>query len=74
MTTLQKINFPHRHNADGSHDSICAVCYVTVASAYEESELATSEKAHRCDLEILFQYRDFVPQRIHLLAKKASAA
>jgi hypothetical protein len=25
-------NFAHRHNSDGSYDSICTKCYATVAS------------------------------------------
>ena len=41
--------YPHRRNADGSHDSICTVCFVTVASAREESELTGHEQAHVCN-------------------------
>jgi hypothetical protein len=48
MLTSSKANFPHRHNPDGSHDSICATCYATVAQAQDEQELDASETAHVC--------------------------
>jgi hypothetical protein len=41
--------FPHRHNQDGSHDSICISCYATAASAQTESDLAQLESDHVCD-------------------------
>ena len=28
--------FPHRHNKDGSYDSICISCYATIASVRNE--------------------------------------
>ena len=48
MLTLLKPSFPHRHNSDGSHDSICTVCYVTVATSQNELELASHESVHVC--------------------------
>ena len=42
-------NFPHRHNRDGSHDSICPKCYATIASFRDETELAGSERDHSCE-------------------------
>ena len=42
-------NFAHRHNSDGSYDSICTKCYATVASAGKEEALSSSESAHVCD-------------------------
>ena len=45
--------FPHRHNSDGSHDSICITCYATVASAHNEGDLAQHEQDHVCDLVLL---------------------
>jgi hypothetical protein len=41
--------FPHRHNPDGTIDSICAKCFVTVATSRKESELEEAEKTHDCD-------------------------
>ena len=40
--------FPHRHNPDGSYDSICTGCFVTVAKAKPEAELEVFEKDHVC--------------------------
>jgi hypothetical protein len=42
--------FPHRHNADGTWDSICKRCFNTVAHCETESELALHEKEHVCGL------------------------
>jgi hypothetical protein len=43
------IIFPHRHNEDGSHDSICPTCFATVATETNESKLRLRELAHNCD-------------------------
>ena len=40
--------FPRRHNLDGSIDSICACCFLTVASACAERVLDQTERAHIC--------------------------
>jgi hypothetical protein len=40
--------FPHRHNSDGSVDSICGVCFATLASEKEEANLEEAEAAHVC--------------------------
>jgi len=45
--------YPHRHNEDGSYDSICTTCYATVASSWEETALAEHESAHTCDSALL---------------------
>jgi len=45
--------YPHRHNEDGSYDSICTTCYVTVASSWSEAALAEHEGAHTCDSALL---------------------
>jgi hypothetical protein len=49
------IGFVHRHNQDGTHDSICPGCLATVATTQNESELRPYERAHTCDL--LWAYR-----------------
>ena len=41
--------FPHRKNHDGTYDSICPVCAVTVASKANEDELFVYERKHVCD-------------------------
>lgn len=49
MDSQNSPRYPHRRNEDGSHDSICTVCFVTVASARDESELAGHEHLHVCN-------------------------
>jgi hypothetical protein len=41
--------FVHRKNEDGTFDSICRSCFVTVATARFESELEGEEHDHICD-------------------------
>jgi hypothetical protein len=41
-------NYAHRHNADGSFDSVCLNCLQTVASAPTDAALAPNEMQHRC--------------------------
>jgi len=40
--------FPHRHNPEGTHDSICTRCLATVATARLETDLALYESCHVC--------------------------
>jgi hypothetical protein len=47
--------FPHRLNRDGSFDSICLTCLLTITNARMEAELATHEQNHVCDPSILYQ-------------------
>ena len=51
--------YPHRVNLDGSWDSICARCFLTVAHCETESELAASEQKHVCDPTFLAGRRSF---------------
>jgi hypothetical protein len=41
--------FPHRQNEDGSCDSICPLCFATIASVRDETELVAHERAHVCN-------------------------
>jgi hypothetical protein len=47
--------FPHRHNHDGSYDSICRHCFATVGTRKTEEELIAIEAKHVCDRTILYQ-------------------
>ena len=40
--------YPHRRNDDGSFDSICPKCFLTVARSAAEETLAGNESAHVC--------------------------
>jgi hypothetical protein len=41
--------FSHRHNDDGSFDSICMTCYATVSSKQYIWELGKDEHEHKCN-------------------------
>ncbi|MGA2848569.1 MAG: hypothetical protein ABSE46_06215 [Terracidiphilus sp.] len=55
--------FPHRLNPNGSYDSICTECHLTVASSRDEAALANYEQDHACN-----------PIRIYQLAEDQSQA
>jgi hypothetical protein len=46
--TANKVAFSHRHNDDGTVDSICLKCYWTIATEETEADLADAEAAHDC--------------------------
>jgi hypothetical protein len=48
MADKRVIIFHHRHNPDGSFDSICPRCYRTVSSGLAEANLARDESRHTC--------------------------
>jgi hypothetical protein len=60
MAKNQSPNFPHRHNSDGSHDSICLRCFRTIASEADEARLMEAEDVHVCDVADL-RYADVRP-------------
>ena len=41
--------FVHRRNQDGTLDSICRECFITVATSRREVDLERSERTHACD-------------------------
>ena len=53
MISQLTFRFPHRQNRDGSHDSICILCYAIVASVQNEADLAQHEQDHVCDMVFL---------------------
>jgi hypothetical protein len=56
MFSQPKPAFPHRYNRDGTYESICSVCFLTIATVRDESELALSEAGHVCDQIRLHQF------------------
>jgi hypothetical protein len=48
MVVEHVATFPHRHNPNGSFDSICPKCFATVSSKRNETELAGDETNHDC--------------------------
>jgi hypothetical protein len=47
--------FPHRRNRDGSFDSVCLKCLLTIAKAKTEADLAKHDRYHACNPSILAQ-------------------
>jgi hypothetical protein len=67
-------NFPHRHNSDGSYDSICKTCYATVASAQNEEALSSPELVHVCDSFALYRANQGFPVRTPISWSVGAAA
>lgn len=43
------LDFAHRHNSDGTVDSICFLCFITIATSNFEIDLERVERNHVCD-------------------------
>ena len=41
--------FVHRSNTDGTTDTICCKCFVTVARTKVDTEIESAEQHHKCD-------------------------
>ena len=50
--------FSHRHNANGTHDSICRRCYATIATEHDQDDLLAQEAGHVCEEKNLQRLRD----------------
>lgn len=48
METSSPATFRHRHNPDGTWDSICVKCYLTVETTMLEEDLVGAERSHDC--------------------------
>jgi hypothetical protein len=59
MVHQYRPNFPHRFNADGTFDSICTLCHLTVASVQIEAELVRYEQRHKCNPIRLYQLTEY---------------
>jgi hypothetical protein len=57
-------NYPHKRNKDGSFNSICPVCFRTIASKMTEDELAQEEKKHVCGTSLLSK-RGSIVKMVH---------
>lgn len=49
MNAAGDLEFAHRLNADGTFDSICMSCFLTVGTAENERLLAGQENIHQCN-------------------------
>jgi len=59
MPCSERLKFAHQFFPDGSIDSICARCSVTVASVANEADLVLKEGQHVCDPFLLAHYEFF---------------
>jgi hypothetical protein len=63
MAQGPRIIFPHRRNGDGTYDSICPHCFVTVARQRDEASLKEAEASHICFTgrdEIAISFRNHI--------------
>ena len=58
MTQTHTVQFVHRFNEDGTIDSICRDCFVTVATDISTSHLELEERKHKCDLSLIDRYKN----------------
>ena len=66
MTQTHLVPFVHRLNDDGTIDSICSDCFVTVATAaVSESVLEREERKHNCDTLPLDRYKNCLYSEIY---------
>jgi hypothetical protein len=72
MPSIRNPNYPHRHNRDGTHDSICPVCLTTIVSSRTERTLDSHEAIHVCDPIRLLQLGPST-LRLRLLPKQTTA-
>lgn len=54
----RKVRFVRRTNINGTMDSICCKCFVTVATARREFELDGAERNHTCDPVLLEHWKE----------------
>ncbi len=54
--------FVHRTNADGTVDSFCRKCLMTIASSRWEAELERAESKHHCNPIQLQYVQEFLNQ------------
>jgi hypothetical protein len=66
--------FQHRHNRNGSYDSICCTCYLTVATARQEFGLHHYERTHSCDPIQLCEVTEYSRRVFKDLQRITSAA
>jgi hypothetical protein len=51
-------DFSHRMNGNGTTDSICSHCFMTVATSTWEADLERAEAAHQCNQARLSFFSD----------------
>jgi hypothetical protein len=57
MVRLNFDSFVHRANRDGTTESICKSCFVTVCTSTWETDLARAEREHVCDPGVVAKWK-----------------
>ena len=57
LSTSLEDRFAHRENKDGTFESICRQCFITVAVAGSAADLKRPEADHLCDSWMLRRFR-----------------
>ena len=57
MTQVSTLQFAHRINDDGTIDSICCDCFVTVGTESSEADLERVEHDHACHPALVEHYK-----------------
>jgi hypothetical protein len=65
MTQTFTARFEHRVNDDGTIDSICRECFVTVATAISKPELEREEREHNCAHLPIDRYKNCLYSEIY---------
>jgi hypothetical protein len=68
MASSLQPNFVRRFNPDGTTDSICRKCFLTVATATWEADLDSAEQCHKCDPSRL-EYLKKIVERFDAVGK-----
>lgn len=55
-----RAKYAHRYNRDGTTDSICKECFMTVAKAIWEADLERAERVHQCESRAVAHFRKMV--------------
>ena len=60
--------YPHRQTRDGSYESICLTCFLTISRANTESELRVQEEAHVCSGSLFTTRGDYKREHLNFRA------
>lgn len=63
MSHAYTLQFIHRLNSDGTTDSICRECFITVANSGSNPGLKGAEQSHCCDPYLLERYKKARPYK-----------
>lgn len=64
----KKPKFLHRFNSDGTIDTICRECFITVATRSREADLERPESDHICDPWVVEKFKEDRDHATHILS------